>query len=321
MAKIKSPLILTVITMAVFSASFIGYGYWLINKDNSFPKQVVVVNKGSGVSSIAATLKKQGIIKATFWFKIASKLYGAEKNIKAGEYEITSNISIKEILNTLQFGKNIQYYITFPEGLTSKEILAHLKSSKLDSNGVVGEIEEGALLPETYAYTAGENASSVLNRMKLAMEKALDEAWENRDEGLPLKNKQELLILASIVEKETSVGSERAEVAGVFINRLRKGMKLQSDPTVIYGASNYKGDITYKHLKEKHPYNTYVIKALPIGPICNPGKASLMAAAQPNMTNNLFFVADGDGGHVFAINHSQHKKNVANYLKKLRSRK
>jgi UPF0755 protein len=235
-------------------------------------------------------------------------------------YNFEPKSPMRDVIKKMARGHIAQFKVTIPEGLRSYEVIDILKGQTFlsDKDNLPKITESDLLLPETYSYTYGESAVDVLNRMKSHMVKALDEAWENRDGNLPLETKLELLVLASIIEKETAIDSERDEIAGVFVHRLKKGMKLQSDPTVIYGLTDYDGDITRKHLRTMHPHNTYVIKGLPPTPIAHPGEASLKAAANPKETENLFFVADMTGGHVFAKTNAEHEKNVEAYLKKYR---
>lgn len=304
---------------------FVGVtGFWGMMITKSGPLQedrLVVIPRGASVGQIAQVLNSEGVIDSPFMFKLSSKMMFSQKLMQAGGYKFTEAMPLRDVIKMLERGDVVKYKFTIPEGLTVAEVLAKLK----DAPNLVGEvsvdIKEGSLLPETYQYTYGEKRVDVLQRMQSAMDKALNEAWNTRDEDLPLKNKEEMLVLASVVEKESSLIPEQPEVAGVFINRLRKKMRLQSDPTVIYGASDYNGNIRSKHLRERHPYNTYVIKGLPVGPIANPGKSALMAVAKPNETENLYFVADLEtGGHIFAKTNRQHNINVQSYLREYKKR-
>ena len=320
--KIKSGNILVgfFALLIAFVAITGAWALFLSSKIDLEKEQIFNVKKGQGLSAIARSLEEEGVIHSPFFFKLSATMMFADKNLQAGSYKFNKDISIRDIIKMLARGHTVTYKVTIPEGLRTHEILAILKASPQISGdfNALNLTEENLLLPETYQYTHEEDVKQILLRMKEAMLLALDEAWENRDNNLPLRNKMELLTLASIIEKETGVDSERSEIAGVFVNRLNKRMRLQSDPTVIYGLKDYKGDITYKHLKTDHPYNTYTRRGLPKGPIAHPGVASLKAAANPNVTENIYFVAKGDGGHVFAKSHAEHKKNVAAYLKKYR---
>ena len=282
------------------------------------------VSKGAGVISTAQKLDREGVLKNPILFRIYAEL-SRDTSMKAGFYEITSTDTLPSIYDKIIRGKSVSYNVTIPEGLRSSELLQILINSPYIVNDLaereVDFSEDVFYLPETYAYSHGENISGILKRMNKFAHSVLDDAWASRDKSSPLNNKKELMTLASIIEKETAEPSERGTISGVFVNRLNKGMRLQTDPTVIYGASNYNGDITRKHLKEKHPYNTYVIKGLPPGPICHPGADAIKAAANPEMHNYYYFVASGDGGHNFSKTHIEHIKNVQNYLKKMKQRK
>lgn len=282
--------------------------------------KMVQIAAGQSVGSMAQTLKENNVVSSEFLFKLSSKMMFADKNMQAGMYEFDAETPLRDVIKKLARGHTAQFKVTVPEGLRSYEVLDILKAQEFltDKDKLPKITESDLLLPETYMFTYGESATSVLARMKDSMIKALDEVWENRADDLPIHSKEELLVLASIIEKETALDSERNEIAGVFVNRLKKGMKLQSDPTVIYGLTDYDGDITRKHLRTMHPHNTYVIKGLPPTPIAHAGLASLKAAANPAETENLFFVADMTGGHVFAKTNAEHEKNVEAYLKKYR---
>lgn len=324
MKKLKNGHILVAILSVIFLFVAVT-GSWGILITRTGPLQQekqVVIPRGASVAQIASVLEKEGVIESKILFKITSKMMFSQKLMQAGGYVFPAHISLRDTIKMLERGDVMSYKMTIPEGLTVAEAILKLQVAP----GLVGDVsvegvEEGSLLPETYQYTYGEKRADVLKRMQKAMTVALDDAWENRAEDLPLKNKEELLILASIVEKESSLQAEQAEVAGVFVNRLKKKMRLQSDPTVIYGLDDYNGNIRSKHLKDPHPYNTYVIPALPIGAISNPGKSALKAVAHPNETQNLYFVADLEsGGHIFASTLKQHNKNVQMYLKEYKKR-
>jgi len=275
---------------------------------------IVQVPNGAGVSRIAQILAKQNVISDTRIFRIGVRLLGKDKALRAGEYEFPAGVSQNGAADILITGTAIQYGLTIPEGWTVLQAINTIAGT----GGLTGitsyHYGEGSLLPETYAYTRGATRQSILDRMADAMDKTLKKAWANRAPDLPLKTPQDALILASIVERETGINSERARVAGVFINRLRIGMRLQSDPTVIYGLSDGMGTLsrglTRKDLATEHPYNTYVIKGLPPEPICLPGKSAIEAVLNPAQTKELYFVADGTGGHVFSKSLREHNANV-----------
>lgn len=315
---------LTFIAGIVLAAyAFVNYQYEAKPKgeDNEV---VFQVPSGSGLSSIATRLEKDGLIKSAFLFKLVTKLRGNERNFKAGEFSVTSPASMRQIYDTLSEGKAILYPFTAPEGLTSAQIFRSM--IKLDT--LVDDSPElpaeGTLLPETYMTPRGMKKSALLKQMQKDQSDILDRLWVSRDPDLPIKTKAEAVILASVVEKETGISSERDVVAGVFINRMRKGMRLQSDPTIIYGVSkgepllNKKGQqrgIRRSEIDKKTDWNTYQIDGLPKTPICNPGKDAIAAVLKPAETDYLFFVADGTGGHVFAKTVREHNNNVIKWRK------
>jgi UPF0755 protein len=239
----------------------------------------------------------------------------ARGELKYGEYQFTKNASLAEVVDTIIENKVVQHAVTIAEGLTSEQIVTRL----LENTALSGQIKEipreGTLLPETYKFTLGMSREQIVQRMQQAHKHVLQEVWEHRVQDIPIKTPEQLVIMASIVEKETGRPDERSRVAAVFMNRLRSKMRLQSDPTIIYGLTGGKGalgrPILRSEIDQHTPYNTYVIDGLPPGPIANPGRASLEAAANPARTKDLYFVADGMGGHAFAENYDQHQKNVA----------
>lgn len=286
--------------------------------------KIILLPAGSGLNQIANTLARKGVIEDELIFKLGARALKAERSLKAGEYEIAPTASMAEILDLLQRGETVRRKLTFAEGLTSSTIVDLLAAAEA-LEGETGPIPpEGTLAPDTYFYQRGERREAVLARMRDAQSKALDELWASRVEGLPLSTKEEALVLASIVEKETGVAAERRLVAGVFINRLRRGMRLQSDPTVIYGVTGGIGElgrgIRKSELRDKNPYNTYVINGLPPTPIANPGREAIAAVLNPEETKYLYFVADGTGGHVFAATLADHNRNVAKWRKIERER-
>lgn len=315
---------LTFIAGIVLAAyAFVNYQYEAKPKGEN-DEVVFQVPSGSGLSSIATRLEKDGLIKSAFLFKLVTKLRGNERNFKAGEFSVTSPASMRQIYDTLSEGKAILYPFTAPEGLTSAQIFRSM--TKLDT--LVDDSPElpaeGTLLPETYMTPRGMKKSALLKQMQKDQSDILDRLWVSRDPDLPIKTKAEAVILASVVEKETGISSERDVVAGVFINRLRKGMRLQSDPTIIYGVSkgepllNKKGQqrgIRRSEIDKKTDWNTYQIDGLPKTPICNPGKDAIAAVLKPAETDYLFFVADGTGGHVFAKTVREHNNNVIKWRK------
>lgn len=285
----------------------------------------VVIPRGAGPSTMAKLLREEGVISYPRLFRVALMVDPTPKPIKAGEYEIPAHASMSQIVDLLQSGKQVQRRLTVPEGATTAEVVALLRKTEALSGDITVDVKEGDVLPETYFYSREDTRDGLLLRMKEAMDKALDDAWRKRAGGLPLANRREALTLASIVEKETAVAAERPKVAAVFVNRLRLKMKLESDPTTIYGITGGKAplghEITRADLQSTSPYNTYTAAALPPGPICNPGKASLTAATHPaQRDHSLYFVADGQGGHVFSNNVYQHNRNVERWKEIVRQR-
>ena len=277
----------------------------------------IVIPRGAGPASMAKVLRDEGVISYPQLFRIALMIDPSSKVIKAGEYEVPAHISMRALLDLLQAGKVVQRRLTVPEGLTTAEIVELVRKTEALSGDIKLDLKEGELLPETYFYSRDDTRESLLLRMKEGMEKTLDEAWRKRAAGLPLPNRRDVLTLASIIEKETGLAAERNRVAAVYINRLRMKMKLESDPTTIYGLTNGKAalgrDLTRADLQSNTPYNTYVVTGLPPGPICNPGRASILAAISPTRERSIYFVADGQGGHAFATNLAEHNRNVARW--------
>lgn len=282
--------------------------------DGGAPR-VVMLRKGAGLTEIAATLEREGAIRSKSMFAAAAQFTGAAKSLKAGEYEFKSRASMASILRDIRDGKIVIHQVTIPEGMTSEAAVAVLMA-RPDLTGVAAAPPEGSILPETYQYERGEDRSAVLKRMMTAQDELLALLWEKRQPGLPIRTPQEAVTLASIVEKETGIAEERPQVASVFVNRLRKGMRLESDPTIIYGLNGGKPlgrGLRASEMAQPNAYNTYQIDGLPPTPIANPGRAALAAVLDPPSTEYLFFVADGSGGHVFAVSYDEHLKNVAKW--------
>ena len=277
-------------------------------------EKTVVIEKGSTSVMVARKLFGEGVISHPLLFRVVARIKGLDKNLKAGEYLFAPHISLIEVIAQMAKGEVLYRKITLPEGLTTAQMLNLIAEDEFLSGDISLEVKEGELLPETYSYSRGDSRDSVVRQAKYAMSKALEDAWANRDEYLPIKNKEQLLVLASIIEKETGIADERGLVASVFVNRLRKGMRLQTDPTVIYALTSGKKELgralLRKDLNFDSPYNTYKYYGLPPAPICNPGKDSLKAAANPEISNYLYFVASGNGGHNFATSLNEHNKNV-----------
>lgn len=279
----------------------------------------ILIEKGSGLTATAAVLASQGVVKYPWGF-IAAVLFADKRGaLKAGEYLIPAQARPIDIAHILASGKVIVHQVTIPEGLTVAQIINIVKGVSNLTGDIIRIPEEGTLLPETYSYVRGETREKVLSHMRRAMTQALIEVWDSRSEDFPLKNPEELLVLASIIEKETGIAAERPRVAAVFLNRLKKGMKLQSDPTVIYGLTMGKKPLgrllTLNDLKHVSDYNTYVISALPLKPIACPGLKSLQSVVRPAKTTDVYFVADGTGGHAFSATYDQHLQNVKEWRK------
>ena len=291
---------------------------------------VVVIQRGQGVGGIASQLEEAGVLRNVAAFRVAALIYAHGRPLQAGEYSIPSEASPRAILDRLMAGKVLLHPITIPEGWTSAMVAERLESSDVLNGEAPPPPPEGSLLPETYNVERGALRAAVLTKMIQAHDKALAALWPARADNLPLRSPQDAVILASIVEKETGVPSERPRVAAVFINRLRKGMRLETDPTIIYGVCRVQPKtcadgklvdektgaargIRESELKMSTGYNTYQIYGLPPTPIANPGLASLQAVLNPARTDDLYFVADGTGGHVFAPTLAEHQKNVAKW--------
>lgn len=279
-------------------------------------EKLVYIAPGKSVKGIGVQLRDAGVIKNEAIFQLLARLGNA--GLKAGEYKFSPGITVRDAITLLQSGKTWQRRITIPEGLTVVEIIALLQAEP----ALTGEISlplpaEGSLLPETYNFSYGDRQQDMIERLQKSMRDTLQELWTARHDGLPLKTPAEAVVLASIVEKETAIAAERPRVAGVFINRLRRNIPLQSDPTVIYALTQGKEKLgrplTYGDLKKNSPYNTYVVSGLPPEPIANPGRASLIAVLNPEENDYIYFVADGAGGHAFAKTLREHNNNVTRW--------
>ena len=280
-------------------------------------ERTVNIPPRTGLRDMADLLRREGVIENPTLFVMGAVILGATDKLKAGEYVFEKGASMDDVLETIISGKSIQHSVTMAEGLTTQQIIQRLNDAEVLSGPIQKIPPEGSLLPETYRVTRGTTREQVLQRMASAHKRLVDEIWARRSPDLPIKDINEFITLASIVEKETAIASERTRVAGVFVNRINKKMRLQSDPTIIYGLVGGKGSLgrslTRADVEQPTPYNTYTIPGLPPGPIANPGRASLEAVANPSRTSELYFVADGSGGHVFAETYDQHLKNVARW--------
>ncbi|NYT34247.1 endolytic transglycosylase MltG [Rhizobium sp. WYCCWR 11128] len=316
-----------IMTMAVLVCvvAVIGFYYATSTYRNPGPLQTntnFIVRNGAGLTEIASNLERNAIISDARIFRYLTATHlSAGESLKAGEYEIKARASMRDIMELLKSGKSILYSVSFPEGLTVRQMFDRmLQDTVLEGDLPAALPTEGSLRPDTYKFSRGTKRSEIIEQMAAAQQKLVDQIWDKRDSSLPLRSKEEFVTLASIVEKETGVPDERAHVASVFLNRLGKGMRLQSDPTIIYGLFGGEGKpadrpIYQSDLKRDTPYNTYVIKGLPPTPIANPGKDALEAVANPWKTQDLYFVADGTGGHVFSATLEEHNANVKRWRK------
>jgi UPF0755 protein len=294
---------------------------WLLMESRSpgplaADKVVLIVREDDG-GSIADQLERAGVIDSAMWFNILTLLDGSRGALKRGEYEFKTGVSMTEIENELIAHRVVRYKLTIPEGLTSDQIVQRLRDDEVLIGDIKESPREGSLMPDTYYFERGDTRQSILTRMAKTQAKSVEEIWKGRAPDLPIKSPGEMVTLASIVEKETGKPDERPRVAGVFVNRLQRHIRLESDPTIVYGLALGKGtlgrSITKADLNQPTQYNTYIIDGLPPGPICNPGKAALEAVANPARGRDLYFVADGTGGHAFAETLDQHLKNVAHW--------
>ena len=311
-----------IIILTLIVAGVIEWGYAAFNAPGPVLKSgsetVVVIKSGGGLKGVAQELADQGVIVRPQVFQLGVRVSGNTALLKAGEYAIPARASMREIMDILIAGKSIQHKVTVAEGLTSQMVYDIVKHAP-DLKGDAGPVPpEGSLLPETYLFQRGETRVAIIAKMQKARTELIDRLWETRAAELPIKTKEEALVLASIVEKETGIAAERPHIASVFVNRLRLGMKLESDPTIIYGIT--KGYPIGRRLlaSEVHgatPYNTYVITGLPPQPICNPGMESIAAVLHPADTKDLYFVANGTGGHVFSETLEEQTKNVIAWRK------
>jgi UPF0755 protein len=310
--------IFTVVLLLMIGA---GVGYFYAKQALEAPgplveDRIVNVPRTAGTGDIADILQREGVINVNRWAFLAGVMsMKARSELKAGEYQFQKNASLRAVIETLVSGKVVQHLLTIPEGLTSEQIVARLMENDILA-GQVREIpREGSLLPETYRFERGTTREQVIQRMQQSHRRLVAEIWERRSPDVPIRSIEQLVTLASIVEKETGRADERTRVAAVFSNRLQKKMKLQSDPTIIYGLVGGKGtlgrQIKRSEIQQPTPYNTYIVEGLPPGPIANPGRASLEATANPARTRELYFVADGTGGHSFTETYDQHQRNVA----------
>jgi len=310
-----------IVVILIFAAALLvgGVGFWGVATHraagplNGYAR--LVIPRGATLTEVAAQLRLAGVIRHPTIFILAARLNGL--TIKAGEFEFTNHMTASDVLQWLDDGKSVVRRVTVPEGISNRDVARLLENATGLEGTLSLQIAEGALLPDTYHYSYGDSRDEVARRMTRAMDDALRELWPRRVSGLPIKTPREAVILASIVEKETAVATERPRVAAVFLNRLRRNMRLQSDPTVAYalqrGDSALNAALTRRDLQLDNPFNTYRYEGLPPGPISNPGRAAIEAVLRPLETDELFFVADGSGGHAFARTLEEHNRNVARW--------
>jgi UPF0755 protein len=307
--------LLPILLLCIASAGVLFFlGQRTLEQPGPLPEARTIVIPHGGVRSVATALEQAGAVGSETGFLIAAAITRGEGSLRAAELAFPAHASLRDVLTVLRTGRPVQHLLAIPEGLTATQIAALISRAEALS-GPAEPPEEGSVLPETYAYEYGTAREAIIERARLAMDRALAKAWAERAPGLPLTSARDALILASIVERETARPEERAHIASVYLNRLRLGMKLQADPTVAYGVSGGTGvldrALTRADLEHDDPYNTYRIRGLPAGPIASPGLASLNAVVQPDRNDDLYFVADGSGGHVFARTLEEHQRNIA----------
>jgi UPF0755 protein len=309
-----------VFTILIMVAVLLGVGFAVGKHRFDAPgpldaDEVVNIPPRYGIRDIADLLVKEGVIEHPLTFIAGSLLTKSHEELRFGEYQFTRHASLHDVLNTLVANKVVQHQITLPEGLTSEQMVQHLLETDILTGNIREIPHEGSMLPESYRFPRGTPRDQVIGRMQQAQKRVVQEVWDHRAPDLPLRTPDQLVTLASIVEKETGRADERSRIAAVFVNRLKQHMKLQSDPTIIYGLVGGKGTlgrpIMKSEIEQPTPYNTYVIEGLPPGPIANPGRAALEAVANPARTKELYFVADGSGGHTFSDTLDAHQRAVA----------
>jgi UPF0755 protein len=323
----KKAFSLLVVLLFVLSLAF-AYKIFVhdYEQEKKYPSTItLIIASKSSAKAIGNLLEKEGVIASQKIFYWSVRLRELGNQLRSGEYYFPEIRSLESVIEKLRRGDSVYHRLTIAEGLTSRDIKLLFQAEEKLQGKVGGVILEGSLLPETYTFFRGESRQNLISQMKRSMDKTLSELWERHKDSTPLKSKEEVLILASIVEKETALERERPHIAAVFLNRLTKGMPLQTDPTVIYAfevleQKPFERTLTRDDLKIESPYNTYLINGLPPAPICHPGKASLEAVLNPLESSDLFFVADGTGGHVFSKTYREHAQNH-NQWRKIKKKK
>lgn len=314
--------LLIVAAIIVISSINITLSYLLFSGPLNEPK-TIIIEQGLSTYQISQKLANEQIIRYPYLFEVIAMVYSYKHYLKSGEYEFSIGISPYQILRKLAEGKSVIHKLAIPEGLMVFEILESINNNNILSGRIIDNVPEGYLMPATYYYSYGDKREQIVDIMRKEMSATLDKAMEQLDPNSPLKTRKDVLILASIIEKEAGNDSEKPLIAGVFINRMNKGMKLQADPTTIYaiteGKFKFARSLSGKDLKYESPYNTYHIKGLPKGPICCPGEKSIMAAVNPEKTNALYFVVNGQGGHNFSATLNEHNSHVQKYREKVNS--
>ena len=319
--RLRLALTLAVVLAALLAAGTLGAWWaldrWMHRPGPAAQETAVILPRGSGLAGIAARLAEAGVIDRPWMLQLAARVYARDRKLQAGEYAFPPGATPEQVLAKLEIGDVLLHPVTLAEGLTVAEVFQSLAANEV-LDGELPEVPpEGTLLPETFLVPRGQSRAKLVEQMRAGMQAALAQAWEGRAPGLPLKTPEEMLALASIIEKETALPAEYPLVAAVFLNRLRKGMPLQTDPTVIYALTAGKGPLgralTRADLDTVDPYNTYRNPGLPPGPIANPGRGALEAAGRPAEVDYLYFVADGKGGHAFATTLAEHNRNVAKW--------
>ena len=313
---------LSLVTLAAFVALVgVAVASWGIKYYNTpgplEAPATVIIPRGSSFATVTNLLADAGVVEHKLAFRIIATGLKQSSRVQAGEYEFQAGVSPEDVLETMVEGRTVMHNLTIPEGLTTRQVIDLLLAEDKLNGNIPDDIREGELLPETYSFSRGNLREEVVRQMRAQMKETLDKLWAGRQSNLPVKTPEEALALASIVEKETGLDAEYGKVASVFVNRLRKGMPLQADPTVIYAVTQGQAPLGRRlvksDLKVNSPYNTYLNTGLPPGPIANPGKKALTAVLNPPDTNYIFFVADGNGGHNFAVTLDQHNTNVQNW--------